>query len=330
MSETGNEVNPRRTAAWLELKDAGMSQKKIGRLLGISQSTVNRAFHIAEGLRDGPYTDDMNEAIDGYIVRRDEHKAKLKQEQQEKAERDAAEKARREKAEARERLRAWVDDELTLSEQDEILRRYRQDRSSGKPITPDEALDVLVRHLKGLDEPPAPQVQKERAPVGQRKSVVVRPAAGPVATASGATPIRDGRPAEVRRETTEQKLEPSVPVARSPARSNEQPKKPLLSYAPVAGWVALAVIIAVGLFTGFLEWSISMVGTWYVSWGSVVVGVAYAALMLVPASGDKLRPSSQEGHYLILGAVVFISAIVFGIWLHQFQNPDFADHYTVP
>ena len=148
-----------------------MNQKEIGALLGVSQSTVNRAIGIAEGRRDGPYTDDMNEAIDRYIIVRDEQKAEIKRIQQAAAERAAAAKARREKKAARERLRAWVDDELDLDEQDSILRRYRLNQKPREPLTPDEELDVLVRHLK---QPPSPPVQRNTQPPRQTTSPPVR------------------------------------------------------------------------------------------------------------------------------------------------------------
>ena len=45
---------------------------------------------------DGPFTDDMNEVIDRYIIVRDEQKAEIKRIQQAAAERAAAAKARRE------------------------------------------------------------------------------------------------------------------------------------------------------------------------------------------------------------------------------------------
>ena len=172
MSETGNELNLRRTATWLELKDSGMSQDDVGKLLGgLSQSTVNRAIGIAVGQRDGPYTDYMNRAINGYIIVRDEQKAEIKRIQQAAAERAAAAKARREKKAAGERLRAWVDDELDLDEQDSILRRYRLNQKPREPLTPDEELDVLVRHLK---QPPSPPVQRNTQPPRQTTSPPVR------------------------------------------------------------------------------------------------------------------------------------------------------------
>ena len=174
MAETGNKLNLRRTAAWLELSDSSLNQKEIGELLHVSQSTVNRAIQIADGRRDGPYTDDMNEAIDRYIIVRDEQKAELRRKQQAAAERAAAAKARREKKAERERLRAWVDDELDLDEQDSILRRYRLDRSPAKSLTPDEELDVLVRHLKQPQQPPSPPVQRNTQPPRQTTSPPVR------------------------------------------------------------------------------------------------------------------------------------------------------------
>ena len=54
------EVERRRTAAWLELKDSSMKQKEISTLVGVSQASVSRAIGISEGRRDGPYTDEMN------------------------------------------------------------------------------------------------------------------------------------------------------------------------------------------------------------------------------------------------------------------------------
>ena len=171
MSDPESELNRRRTAAWLELKDSPMKQKEISTLVGVSQSSVSRAIGISEGRRDGPYTDEMNEAVDRYIIVRDEQNAELKRIQQAAAERAAAATARREKKAARERLRAWVDDELDLDEQDSILRRHRLNQKPQEPLTPDEELDVLVRHLK---QPPSPPVQRNTQPPRQTTNPPVR------------------------------------------------------------------------------------------------------------------------------------------------------------
>ena len=95
MSDPESELNRMRTAAWLELKDSPMKQKEISTLVGVSQSSVSRAIGISEGRRDGPYTDEMNEAVDRYIIVRDEQKAEIQRIQQAAAERAAAAKARR-------------------------------------------------------------------------------------------------------------------------------------------------------------------------------------------------------------------------------------------
>ena len=171
MSDPESELNRMRTAAWLELKDSPMKQKEISTLVGVSQSSVSRAIGISEGRRDGPYTDEMNEAVDRYIIVRDEQNAELKRIQQAAAERAAAATARREKKAARERLRAWVDDELDLDEQDSILRRHRLNQKPQEPLTPDEELDVLVRHLK---QPPSPPVQRNTQPPRQTTNPPVR------------------------------------------------------------------------------------------------------------------------------------------------------------
>ena len=174
MSEPSAERDRMRTAAWLELSDSSMTQKEISTLVGVSQSSVSRAIGISEGRRDGPYTDEMNEAVDRYIIVRDEQKAEIKRIQQAAAERAAAAKARREKKAARERLRAWVDDELDLDEQDSILRRHRLNQKPQEPLTPDEELDVLVRHLKQPQQPPSPPVQRNAQPPRQTTSPPVR------------------------------------------------------------------------------------------------------------------------------------------------------------
>ena len=334
MSETGNEVNPRRTAAWLELKDAGMSQKKIGMLLGLSQSTVNRALQIAEGLRDGPYTADMNQGIDGYIVRRDAERAELKRDQQKKAERAAAEEARREKAAARERLRAWVDDELTLSEQDSILGRYRlNQRSRGEPRTPVDELDELVRHLKGLEEPPSPQVQKERAPVGQRKSVVVRPAAGPVAATSAATPN-----AEPSRQTTSSPVQrnaepppqPLSPLVRSKrqvsSHSTNSPNWVDVGKVALVGGVVLAALMAmVGMVnlasndTVKEVWSVVTDDAPY--WGPIL-GLLSFPYMLLPVGKDDPAAGTLWTMKILMLPVLAVSGFCVLSWLYKANGVD--------
>ena len=174
MSDPESELNRMRTAAWLELKDSPMKQKEISTLVGVSQSSVSRAIGISEGRRDGPYTDEMNEAVDRYIIVRDEQKAEIQRIQQAAAERAAAAKARRKEMARRERLRAWVDDELDLDEQDSILRRHRLNQKPQEPLTPDEELDVLVRHLKQPQQPPSPPVQRNTQPPRQTTNPPVR------------------------------------------------------------------------------------------------------------------------------------------------------------
>ena len=174
MSDPESELNRMRTAAWLELKDSPMKQKEISTLVGVSQSSVSRAIGISEGRRDGPYTDEMNEAVDRYIIVRDEQKAEIQRIQQAAAERAAAAKARRKEMARRERLRAWVDDELDLDEQDSILRRHRLNQKPQEPLTPDEELDVLVRHLKQPQQPLSPPVQRNIQPPRQTTSPPVR------------------------------------------------------------------------------------------------------------------------------------------------------------
>ena len=334
MSEPSAERDRMRTAAWLELKDAGMSQKKIGMLLGISQSTVNRALQIAEGLRDGPYTANMNQGIDGYIVRRDEQKAALKRGQQEKAERDAAEKARREKAAARERLRAWVDDELTLSEQDSILGRYRlNQRSRGEPRTPVDELDELVRHLKGLEEPPSPQVQKERAPVGQRKSVVVRPAAGPVAATSAATPN-----AEPSRQTTsspvQRNAEPPPQLLSPLVRSNRQVSSHSTN-SPTGidvGKVALVVVVVLAALMAMVGmvifasngivkevWSVVTADAPY--WGPIL-GLLSGPYMLLPVGKDDPAAGTLWTMKILMLPVLAVSGFCVLSWLYKANGVD--------
>ena len=174
MSDPESELNRMRTAAWLELKDSPMKQKEISTLVGVSQSSVSRAIGISEGRRDGPYTDEMNEAVDRYIIVRDEQKAEIQRIQQAAAERAAAAKARRKEMARRERLRAWVDDELDLDEQDSILRRHRLNQKPQEPLTPDEELDVLVRHLKQPQQPLSPPVQRNTQPPQQPLSPPVQ------------------------------------------------------------------------------------------------------------------------------------------------------------
>ena len=302
MAETGNELNLRRTAAWLELSDSSLNQKEIGELLHVSQSTVNRAIQIADGRRDGPYTDDMNEAIDRYSIVRDEQKAELRRKQQAAAERAAAAKARREKKAERERLRAWVDDELDLDEQDSILRRYRLDRSPAKSLTPDDELDVLVRHLKQPQQPPSPPVQRKVSP-----------------------PLQTTSP-PVRRNVSPPQQPPSRPVGPKRQVSSHSTKTIDVGKVVLASGVVLAVLMLVvgvvilGSSDTVRElWSGVNDSSPY--WGPLL-GLLSGLYMRLPVGKDEPAAGTLWTMKILMFPTFVVSGLIVFSWLYNFNGVD--------
>ena len=302
MAETGNELNLRRTAAWLELSDSSLNQKEIGELLHVSQSTVNRAIQIADGRRDGPYTDDMNEAIDRYIIVRDEQKAELKRIQQAAAERAAAAKARREKKAARERLRAWVDDELDLDEQDSILRRYRLNQKPQEPLTPDEELDVLVRHLKQPQQPPSPPVQRNTQPPRQTTSPPVR------------------------RKVSPPQQPPSPPVGPTRQVSSHSTKTIDVGNVVLASGVVLAVLmLVVGVVilasndTVRELWSVVNDRSPY--WGPIL-GLLSSLYMRLPVGKDEPAAGTLWTMKILMFPTFVVSVLIVFSWLYNLNGMD--------
>ena len=300
MSETGNELNLRRTATWLELKDSGMSQDDVGKLLGgLSQSTVNRAIGIAEGQRDGPYTDYMNRAINGYIIVRDEQKAEIKRIQQAAAERAAATTARREKKAARERLRAWVDDELDLDEQDSILRRYRLNQKPREPLTPDEELDMLVRHLK---QPPSPPVQRNTQPPRQTTSLPVR------------------------RNVSPPQQSPSLLVGPTRQVSSHSTKTIDVGTVALASGVVLAVLmIVMGVVilasTDTVRELWSGVNDSSPYWGPLL-GLLSGLYMRLPVGKDEPAAGTLWTMKILMFPTFVVSGLIVFSWLYNFNGVD--------
>ena len=305
MSDPESELNRRRTAAWLELKDSSMKQKEISTLVGVSQSSVSRAIGISEGRRDGPYTDEMNEAIDRYIIVRDEQKAEIKRIQQAAAERAAAAKARREKKAERERLRAWVDDELDLDEQDSILRRYRLNQRPREPLTPDEELDVLVRHLKQPQQPPSPPVQRNAKPSRQTTS----------------------SPVQRNAEPPPQPLSPLVRSKRQvSSHSTNSPNWIDVGKVALVGGVVLAALMAmVGMVilasndTVKEVWSVVTDDAPY--WGPILGLLSFPYMLLPVGKDDPAAGTLRTMKILMFLTFVTVIMIVFS-WLYNFNGVD--------
>ena len=297
------EVERRRTAAWLELKYSGMSQDDVGKLLGgLSQSTVNRAIGIAEGQRDGPYTDYMNRTIDGYIIKRDERKSEIKRIQQKAAERADAEKARRKEMARRERLRAWMDDELDLDEQDSILRRHRLNQKSQEPLTPDEELDVLVRHLKQPQQPPSPPVQRNTQPPRQTTSPPVR------------------------RKVSPPQQPHSPPVGPTRQVSSHSTKTIDVGTVVLASGVVLAVlmlvvgvVILVSNDTVRELWSGVNDSSPY--WGPLL-GLLSGLYMRLPVGKDEPAAGTLWTMKILMFPTFVVSALIVFSWLYNFNGVD--------
>ena len=302
MSEPSAERDRMRTAAWLELNDSPMKQKEISTLVGVSQSSVSRAIGIAEGRRDGPYTDEMNEAVDRYIIVRDEQKAEIKRIQQKAAERAAAAKARRKEKARRERLRAWVDDELDLDEQDSILRRYRLDRSPAKSLTPDDELDVLVRHLKQPQQPPSPPVQRNTQPPRQTTSPPVR------------------------RKVSPPQQPPSPPVGPTRQVSSHSTKTIDVGNVVLASGVVLAVLmLVVGVVilasndTVRELWSVVNDRSPY--WGPIL-GLLSSLYMRLPVGKDEPAAGTLWTMKILMFPTFVVSVLIVFSWLYNLNGMD--------
>ena len=299
MSEPSNKRDRMRTAVWLELSDSSMTQNEIRDLVGVSQPTVSRAISIADGREDGPFTDDMNEVIDRYIIVRDEQKAEIKRIQQAAAERAAAAKARREKKAAGERLRAWMDDELDLDEQDSILRRYRLNQKSQEPLTPDEELDVLVRHLK---QPPSPPVQRNTQPPRQTTSPPVR------------------------RKVSPPQQTPSPPVGPKRQVSSHSTKTIDVGKVVLASGVVLAVLMVVvgAVILGSSDtvrelWSGVNDSSPY--WGPLL-GLLSGLYMRLPVGKDEPAAGTLWTMKILMFPTFVVSALIVFSWLYNFNGVD--------
>ena len=302
MSDPESELNRRRTAAWLELKDSSMKQKEISTLVGVSQSSVSRAIGIAEGRRDGPYTDEMNEAVDRYIIVRDEQKAEIKRIQQKAAERAAAAKARRKEKARRERLRAWVDDELDLDEQDSILRRHRLNQKPQEPLTPDDELDVLVRHLKQPQQPPSPPVQRNTQPPRQTTSPPVQ------------------------RKVSPPQQPPSLPVGPTRQVSSHSTKTIDVGKVVLASGVVLAVLmLVVGVVilasndTVRELWSDVNDSSPY--WGPLL-GLLSGPYMVLPVGKDEPAAGALWTMKILMFPTFVVSGLIVFSWLYNLNGMD--------
>ena len=303
MSDPESELNRMRTAAWLELKDSPMKQKEISTLVGVSQSSVSRAIGISEGRRDGPYTDEMNEAVDRYIIVRDEQKAEIQRIQQAAAERAAAAKARRKEMARRERLRAWVDDELDLDEQDSILRRHRLNQKPQEPLTPDEELDVLVRHLKQPQQPLSPPVQRNTQPPQQPLSPPVQ------------------------RKVSPPQQPPSPLVGPTRQVSSHSTKTIDVGKVVLASGVVLAVLmLVVGVV--ILASSDTVRDLWSVVtddapyWGPILGLLSFPYMLLPIGKDDPAAGTLRTMKILMFLTFVTVIMIVFS-WLYKFNGVDF-------
>ena len=302
MSEPSAERDRMRTAAWLELSDSSMTQKEISTLVGVSQSSVSRAIGISEGRRDGPYTDEMNEAVDRYIIVRDEQKAEIQRIQQAAAERAAAAKARRKEMARRERLRAWVDDELDLDEQDSILRRHRLNQKPQEPLTPDEELDVLVRHLKQPQQPLSPPVQRNTQPPRQTTSPPV---------------LRDLSPPQQPH---------SLPVGPTRQVSSHSTKTIDVGTVVLASGVVLAVLmLVVGVVILASNDTVrelwSGVNDRSPYWGPLL-GLLSGLYMRLPVGKDEPAAGTLWTMKLLMFPTFVVSVLIVFSWLYNFNGVD--------
>lgn len=287
-----SDLNRRRTAAWLDLDESEMSQSQIGGLLGVSQPTVSRATLIAKGEIDGPHTDHMNHAIDRYIKIRDERRAECERKRQEAAERAAAERSLREEESRRYRLWDWVYGELSSKEEEQVLRAYRRHHDPREPLTEDEELAILARHLERRPARPDPPVEI----TVKLPPRVVSPPADPKPVA---------QPQELPRETVVTPRQvASTPVRRnaSPPRkaptptarprhwvpSHSKKRFPVVKVVKAIGALLAVLAVASGIVmlasTDTARELRTTVSETFISWGTIGLILLSSACLIVPVS----------------------------------------------
>ena len=301
MSSDANELYRRRTAAWLELDESDMIQSRIGKLLGVSQATVSRAIGIANGRLAGPYTDDMNGAIDKYIRRRDEQRAKCERERQEVEDSADEDESVSEEESRRERLWDWVDGELSSGEQEAILRAYRLRQGLWEPFTEDEELAILARNLElrpGYPDPPVeitvelPPLRAVSPPADPKR--VAQPQAPPRATVvaprqAASPPVRRSASPPARRRRR---------AASSPSGFDSKRLAQLLRSLSAALAVVVGILLVVytdvprELWTAVSETLINWISSsGLFTWGPIALGllciVCAIVLFIVPVRRDE-------------------------------------------
>ena len=327
MSIDDNELERRRSEAWLELRDSEPNQVKIGKLVGLSQPTVSRAIAIAEGRSDGPYTKDMNAGIDGYIRRRDEIKAELEREREEEEKRDEEERICREEEELWEKLWEWVDFDLSELDQENILRRHRI-HNPGKTLTEDEELAVLVRYLVRQPGRTAP-------PVDITKSLeLLTPTSTPV------QPEPVARPEELPRKSVAAAPQRTsgTPVRRNAPRPRRSPSPWVRSKSGIFPWLfavcgMLLAAVAIVLRSPVNEtietlgqqWRIGQ-ETWLFLGAIVFFIISLSCLVLLPRKDE-----SAEGALRIMKLsallAMFISIIIIFALLYVSIDTSYVDKF---
>lgn len=326
MSIDDNELERRRTEAWLELRDSEMNQVEIGKIVCLSQPTVSRAIAIAESERDGPYTRDMNEAIDGYIERRDEIRAKMAREQQDAEKRADEERICREEEENWEKLWEWVEFDLPQMFQDSILRNYRL-HNPGRTLTEEEELAVLVRYLvrrPGHTAPPVDITKYLELLTPTSTPVQPEPVAQPdeLPRKTVAPPPQAASP-PVRRSASPPRQTATYPV-RSRSRTASGSGINIGKWALVCGALLTVVMIVVG---GVMLASNETVR----HWGPIVLGLlcilCSILCLIVLVRGDE--PVKGARWIVILAAVATLSILMIDIMRLAFDPGDisFTDRY---
>ena len=333
MSIDDNELRRRRIEAWLELRDSEPNQVKIGKIVRLSQPTVSRAIAIAEGELPGPHTVNMNRAIDRYITSRDLERATRERERQEAEEGAAEEEALREEESRREKLWDWVDGELRSEEQEEILRAYRQHHGLREPLTEDEELAILARHLERrpgrpppvkitFDLPPPRAVRPaDPKPVTQPQEPTRETVATPPQAAS--PPVR--RSASPPRQTPVPPARPRIRAASSPSGIDFQRLAQLVGSVLAVLAVVVGIVMLASTDTARELWTTASETSPY--WGPIVLGLASIMCLMIPLKKDE--PAKGALWYMRASACValFISMINIVGLVGGLGDASFVDRY---
>ena len=195
-----------------------------------------------------------------------------------------------------------MDDELDLDEQDSILRRHRLNQKPQEPLTPDEELDVLVRHLKQPQQPPSPPVQRNTQPPRQTTSPPVR------------------------RNLSPPQQPPSPLVGPTRQVSGHSTKTIDVGKVVLASGVVLVVLMLV-VGVGILASTDTVRDLWSdvndssPYWGPLL-GLLSGLYMRLPVGKDEPAAGTLWTMKLLMFPTFVVSALIVFSWLYNFNGVD--------